>query len=86
MKIRKVDENMNNETMEIKINEHTEALKEHDKRLDKIEQSQSEFKVEIKNLCEQIKGLTSAIKWLIGLGASSLLGFFFYAMQQVLFK
>lgn len=77
---------MNNETMEIKINEHTEALKEHDKRLDKIEQSQSEFKVEIKNLCEQIKGLTSAIKWLIGLGASSLLGFFFYAMQQSLFK
>ena len=77
---------MNDEVVETKIKEHTELLKEHDKRLDKIEQSQSEFKVEIKNLCEQIKGLTSAIKWLIGLGASSLLGFFFYAIQHNLFK
>ncbi|EQC1535370.1 hemolysin XhlA family protein [Clostridium botulinum] len=77
---------MNNEVVEMKINEHDDTLREHDKRLDKIEQDGREFKVQIENLCDNIKNLTSAIKWLIGLGASSLLGFFFYAVQQGLFK
>ncbi|BDR84861.1 hemolysin XhlA family protein [Clostridium tetani] len=77
---------MVNEVVEIKINEHTETLKEHDKRLDRIEQDSREFKIQIKNLCENIKNLTSAIKWLIGLGASGLLGFFFYAIQHNIFK
>ncbi|WP_125154417.1 hemolysin XhlA family protein [Clostridium rectalis] len=77
---------MKSEVMEMKINEHTDTLKEHDKRLDKIEQDGREFRIEIKNLCENIKGLTSAIKWLIGLGASGLLGFFFYMVQYGLLK
>ncbi|NMM65507.1 hypothetical protein HBE96_23295 [Clostridium sp. P21] len=77
---------MNNETVELKINEHNTTLKEHDKRLDRVEQDGREFRTEIKNLCENIKNLTGAIKWLIGLGASTLLGFFFYAIQSHIFE
>ncbi|OOO66788.1 hypothetical protein BS638_06585 [Clostridium tepidum] len=77
---------MNNEVMELKINEHCEMLKEHDKRLDSIEQSQSEFKVEIKNLCKDIQNLTIVMKWFMGIWVTSLLGFFFYAIQYGVFK
>lgn len=77
---------MNNETMEMKINEHDKKLDEHDKRIDKVEQNQSEFKVEIKNLCESLKTLTNTMKWFIGIWVTSLLGFFFYVLQHNIFK
>lgn len=77
---------MNGEIMEMKINEHTETLKEHDKRLDKIEQDGREFKIEIKNLCKDIKGLTTTMRWFMGLLIGSLVSFFFYALQHNIFK
>ncbi|WP_035290290.1 hemolysin XhlA family protein [Clostridium sp. KNHs214] len=77
---------MNNEVMEIKINEHTEEIKEHDRRLDKIEQDGREFRTEIKNLCKDLKGLTVTIRWFMGLLVGSFVGFFFYAIQHGLFK
>lgn len=77
---------MNNETMEIKISEHDIELKEHNTRLDKIEQDGREFRVEIKNLCESIKNLTNTMRWFIGLLVGSFVAFFFYAVQQNIFK
>ena len=77
---------MNNETIELKINEHTETLKEHDKRIDKIEQDGREFKTEIENLCENIKNLTTTIRWFIGLLIGAFVSFFFYAVQTNIFK
>lgn len=77
---------MNNETIELKINEHTETLKEHDERIDKIEQDGREFKTEIKNLCENIKNLTTTIRWFIGLLIGAFVSFFFYAVQTNIFK
>lgn len=77
---------MNTETIEMKINEHTETLKEHDKRLDRIEQDGREFKIEIKNLCDNIKNLTNMMKWFIGAIMGSFISFFFYAIQHELFK
>lgn len=77
---------MNSETMEIKIKEHTETLKEHDKRFDKIEQDGREFKIEIKNLCKDIKGLTTTMRWFMGLLVGSFVGFFFYVVQHNIFK
>ena len=61
-------------------------LNNHADRLDKIEQSQSEFKVEIKNLCDNLKTLTNTLKWFMGIWVTSLLGFFFYAIQSKVFK
>lgn len=61
-------------------------LNSHAERLDKLEQGQSEFKVEIKNLCESLKTLTNTMKWFIGIWVTSLLGFFFYAIQSHILK
>ncbi|MBZ9633088.1 hemolysin XhlA family protein [Clostridium sp. FP1] len=69
-----------------RLGNHDIRLNNYSDRIDKLEQSQSEFKVEIKNLCENIKNLTSTMKWFMGIWVTSLLGFFFYAIQQNIFK
>lgn len=68
---------MNNEDIK-------EKIEDHEQRLRKVEESQSEFKIEIKNLCENLKSLTSTIKWFIGIWVTSLLGFFFFMVQNKL--
>ncbi|MEG0180779.1 MAG: hemolysin XhlA family protein [Peptostreptococcaceae bacterium] len=84
---------MNDETLKFhfkrqdEINtEVKESILYTDKRVDKLEQGQAEFKVEIKNLCKSIEGLTSILKWVFGFLISGGVGFFFYAIQNHLFK
>ena len=77
---------MNHEVMEMKITEHDEKLSELDKRMDKNDRENAEFKIQIKNLCETIQGLTTTMKWFIGLLVGAFVSFFFYAIQQGLFK
>lgn len=77
---------MNEELIEHKLKIHEKRINNHSERLDKIEQAQSEFKVEIKNLCDSIKSLTNTMRWFMGIWVTSLLGFFFYAIQYGLFK
>ena len=61
-------------------------LNNHAERLDKLEQDGAELKNEIKNLCKQLEGLTSILKWFIGLLVGSFVAFFFYAVQNNIFK
>ena len=68
------------------LDDHENRLNSHSARLDKLEQNQSEFKTDMKHLCETIKGLTTAMYWFIGIWVTSLLGFFFYAVQNHIFK
>ena len=56
---------MNDEVIRVKVAEHDNILKEHGKRLDKLEQESAEFRVHIQNLCKKIDELTSWIKALI---------------------
>ena len=77
---------MNDELLEHKVDIHEKRINNHADRIDKLEQNQVEFKVQIENLCESIKGLTNTLKWLLGFMASGLVGFFFYAIQNHLFK
>ncbi|MBC2580010.1 hemolysin XhlA family protein [Clostridium sp. DJ247] len=70
---------MNNEDIK-------EKIEDHEQRVRKLELGQSEFKIEIKNLCESLKTLTSTMKWFMGIWVTSLLGFFFYAIQHNIFK
>ena len=77
---------MNNELIVHQFNVNDKRLNNHSERIDKLEQQQSEFKAEIKNLCENIKSLTSILKWLCSLIGGSFVGFFFYAIQHNLFK
>ena len=76
-----MDEKLINHRLDV----HDKRINDHSKRLDKIEITQAEANTMIKNLCEKIEQQTKAIYWLIGLGATSLLGFFFYAIQNKLF-
>lgn len=77
---------MNDELLRDKLKFIDKKIDEHDKRIDVIEQYQSEFKVEIKNLCQQIKSLTSSIKFLITLLITSLCSFFFFSIQHYIIK
>jgi len=72
--------------LEEKCELHDKRLNNHGDRLDKLEQDNASFKAELKNLCENLKQLTSVLKGLIGLGATTLVGFFIYAIQNNLFK
>lgn len=77
---------MNEELLDHKVNIHETRINNHSNRIDKLEQNQAKFEIQIQNLILSLNSLTSVLKWLIGLGASSLVGFFFYAIQNNLFS
>jgi len=77
---------MNYEVIEMKINEHDRKILELDKRMDKNDRENAEFKIQLKHLCDTIQGLTTTIKWFMGLMIGSFVGFFFYAVQKGIFK
>ncbi len=74
---------MNNEVIKVKIYEHSELLKEHSKRLDKIEQDNAEFRVHIKNLCSKIDELTGWIKALVIAIIGTFGGFLIWYIQSL---
>lgn len=74
---RRIDERL--DTQDRRINNHSE-------RLDKVEQFQSRTETKIENLCEQIQGLVTTIRWAMGLLIGALVSFFFYAAQRGLIK
>jgi hypothetical protein len=69
-----------------KLEKHDKRLDDHDIRLDKLEQDGRELKIEIKNLCENLRSLTNIMKWFVMTLGGSLVGFFFYAIQNSMFK
>jgi len=77
---------MTEDLIEDKIKTYGERLDNHDCRIDKLEQDNASFKAELKSLCDNLKSLTGVLKWLIGLGATSLVGFFFYVIQTFIVK
>lgn len=77
---------MNEELMNHEIEIHEKRLNNHSERLDKLEQKQVEFTVKIETLCNDLKGLTSVLKWLCSLLCTSFVGFFFYVIQHYIIK
>lgn len=77
---------MNEELVEHQLKVHDDRLNNHANRIDKLEQDGAALKTEIKNLCENLKQLTTVMKWFIGLLIGSFVGFFFYAVQHNLFR
>ena len=76
---------MNEELIGHQIEVHDVRLND-SKRLDKLEQDSVALKTELKNLCENLKSLTTVMKWFIGLIVGSFAGFFFYAIQNNILK
>ena len=68
------------------LGRHEDRLNGHSGRLDKLEQRGAAVDTKIDNLCEQLKNLTTTLKWFIGLLVGSFVAFFFYAIQQNIFK
>ena len=77
---------MNEELIGHQVEVHEKRINNHSERIDKLEQEGVALKAEIKNLCENLKQLTSVMKWFIGLLIGYFVGFFFYAVQQGIFK
>ena len=74
---------MNDEVIKIKVLEHDEMLKEHGRRLDRIEQESAEFRVHIKNLCKKIDELTNWLKALIVAMIGTFGGFVIWYIQSL---
>ncbi|MTI56171.1 hemolysin XhlA family protein [Geosporobacter ferrireducens] len=66
------------QVLERRVNKHSE-------KIDDLAEDSREYKIQIQNLCKQIEDLTKTIKWYTGLLATSLIGFFIYAVQSKLF-
>ncbi|GFZ31227.1 membrane protein [Clostridium zeae] len=69
-----------------KVESHGDALKEHEHKINKLVAESVELKTDLKNLCKQLEGLTTTMKWFIGLMVGSFVAFFFYAVQHNIFK
>ncbi|WP_346880547.1 hemolysin XhlA family protein [Clostridium sp. UBA3061] len=77
---------MNDDLIKHQIEVHDVRLNDHSKRIDELEKGRAATDVKMDNLCEKLEAQTKSINWLIGLMATSLLGFFFYAIQRNIFK
>lgn len=69
-----------------KIEVHERRINNHSERLDRIELVNGRLEERLDNLIAQLATLNSTMKWFIGLLVASFVGFFFYAIQQGLFK
>lgn len=74
---------MKDEIIKIKVAEHDKKLEEHDRRLDRIEQDNVEFRVQIKNLCRKLDELTGWIKALILTMIGTFGGFIIWYIQSL---
>lgn len=77
---------MNEELVTHQLEVHDNRLNNHGDRIDKLEQSDVALKIEIKNLCDTIKQLTTIMKWFITVILGAFISFFFYAVQNNIFK
>ena len=77
---------MNEEVMKEKVLAHDRLIEEHGKDINELKLSRVTSELKIDTLCEKLEAQTKSINWLIGLMVTGLLGFFFYAVQQGIFK
>jgi len=74
---------MDDAVIKVKVQEHDELLKEHGRRLDKIEQESAEFRVHIQNLCKKIDELTNWLKALVLAMLGTFGGFIIWYIQSL---
>jgi len=74
---------MDDAVIKVKVQEHDDLLREHDRRLDKIEQDSATFREQIRNLCSKIDELTGWIKALILAIIGTFGGFIVWYIQSL---
>ncbi len=69
-----------------RLDVHEKRLNSHGERLDRIELVNSRLEERLNSLITQLENLNKTMKWFIGLLVGSFVAFFFYAVQQGLFR
>lgn len=69
-----------------KIAIHERRINNHSERLDRIELVNGRLEERLDNLIKQLAQLNSTMKWFIGLLVGSFVAFFFYVVQQGMFR
>lgn len=69
-----------------KLELHERKLDIQSERLDRIELASGRLEERINNLIAQLENLNKTIKWFITALVGAFISFFFYAVQQGLFK
>lgn len=69
-----------------KIDVQERRLNNHSERLDRIEISTSRLETRLDGLIEKLGSLNTTLRWFIGLLVGAFVSFFFYAIQNGLFK
>ncbi|HAT4219475.1 hemolysin XhlA family protein [Clostridium perfringens] len=77
---------MHEELVEDKLKTHDKRLNDHAKRIDQLEQNDAKKEVQINNLIKSIDTLVMVLKGLITVIGGCLVTFFFYAIQNHIFK
>ena len=76
---------MNEEELEHIVATHEPRINDHGERLSKLELQSGRLEERIIALCDKLEVQTRAINWLIGLGATALVGFFMFVVQRGVF-
>lgn len=69
-----------------RLDVHEKRLNSHGERLDRIELVNGRLEERLNSLITQLENLNKTMKWFIGLLVGSFVAFFFYAVQQGLFR
>lgn len=69
-----------------KIEVHERRINNHSERLDVIERVNGRLEERLDGLIKQLASLNSTMKWFMGLLLGGIVSFFFYAIQQGVFK
>ena len=69
-----------------KIAIHERRLNNHSERLDRIELTSGRLEERLNSLITQLENLNKTMKWFITVIVGAFISFFFYAVQQGLFK
>lgn len=69
-----------------KIAIHERRINSHSERLDRLELTNGRLEERLNSLIQQLETLNTTMKWFIGLLVGAFISFFFYAVQQGLFR
>lgn len=61
-------------------------INNHGERIDGLEQGSVRLEERLDNLIKQLSSLNTMMRWFIGLMVASFISFFFYAIQQNIFR
>ena len=75
-----------NRQIDYRLDVHEKRLNSHGERLDRIEMTSGRLEERLNNLIQQLENLNKTMKWFITAIVGAFISFFFYAVQQGLFR